>query len=151
MSLGVCSWEQCPKGGIFGRRVRQRGRAEVTTIYETLGSEGGIKTAVDQFYERVVGDPRLVSYFAGVDMDQLRRHQAALLVAVTGGPQRYSGRDMAAAHAGLDITDEHFDLVVSHLVDTLVSLGVDPATIGQIGGALLPYREQIVTAPARRN
>jgi hemoglobin len=53
---------------------------------------------------------------------------------------------MAAAHAGLDITDADFDAVVAHLVGTLAGLGVPEETIGQIGGALAPLRGDIVTA-----
>ena len=116
------------------------------TIYEKLGQEVGIRTAVDDFYDRVVGDPQLAHYFEGVDMAELRRHQALLLVQVTGGPAKYDGRDLATAHAGYGITDADFDKVVGHLVDTLTSLGVDGDTIGQIGAALSAYRGDIVTA-----
>jgi len=68
--------------------------------------------------------------------------------AAIGGPEIYEGRDMAAAHAGLAITEADFDAVVGHLVDTLTGLGVPDETIGQIGGALAPLRGDIVTAPA---
>jgi hemoglobin len=54
----------------------------------------------------------------------------------------------AAAHAGLAITDEDFDAVVAHLVDTLTGLGVPEETIGQIGGTLAPLRGDIATAPS---
>jgi hemoglobin len=59
----------------------------------------------------------------------------------------YAGRDMAAAHTHLSITDADFDAVVVHLVETLTGLGVPAETTGQIGGALAPLRADIVTAP----
>ena len=34
---------------------------------------------------------------------------------VTGGPQVYEGRDMATAHAGMQITDDEFDRLAGHL------------------------------------
>lgn len=117
-----------------------------STICERLGAEGGIRQAVDDFYDRVVGDADLAPYFEGIDMKTLRRHQVEMLSAATGGPNQYTGRDMATAHAGLGITDEHFDRVVGHLVATLQGLGVDDATIGQVGAALTPLRADIVTA-----
>ena len=117
------------------------------SLYERLGQEVGIRTAVDDFYVRVVSDPQLAPFFAGIDLPQLRRHQTALLSQVTGGPVEYSGRDLAAGHAGLGITPADFDRVVGHLVDTLTALGVSAEDIGTVGEALTAHREEIVTAP----
>ena len=118
---------------------------QTPTLYETLGAETGIRTAVDQFYDRVVADPRLAAYFQGVDMIGLRRHQVAMLSAATGGPKSYTGQEMAAAHAGRAIDNKAFDRVVGHLQETLVSLGVDEQTITTVLGALSPLRSDIVT------
>ena len=114
------------------------------SIYEQLGREQGIGTAVQEFYERVVADPQLARYFADTDMTTLRRHQTALLVQVTGGPVRYEGRDLAQAHAGLGISPDDFDRVVVHLAGTLTDLGVDAAVVEQVGAALGAHREEIV-------
>jgi hemoglobin len=116
------------------------------TLYERLGEEVGIRTAVDDFYVRVVADPQLAPFFEGIDLARLRRHQTALLVQVTGGPVEYSGRDLAAGHAGLGITPADFDRVVEHLVATLTALGVSSADIGEVGAALTAHRDEIVTA-----
>jgi hemoglobin len=116
------------------------------TLYDTLGGETAIRTAVDVFYTRVTADPDLAHYFSHVDMPGLRRHQVAMLSAATGGPNNYRGRDMATAHAGLGITSEHFDKVVSHLVDTLRELGVEDTTIRQVGDTLSPLKAYIVSA-----
>ena len=116
------------------------------SIYERLGREQGIKTAVDDFYERVVSDPELKPYFDGVDMGRLRGHQTKLLVQVTGGPVEYDGRELAVAHRDLGITSADFDRVVAHLVGTLTDLGVSQDDIGQVGAALTAHRDEIVTA-----
>lgn len=114
------------------------------SIYEDLGKDHGIATAVDDFYERVTGDASLAHHFAGVDMDRLRHHQTALLVQVTGGPVQYTGRTLDLAHRRLGITDGEFDRVVGHLGATLSHLGVDPATITEVAGALTAHRGEIV-------
>ena len=116
------------------------------SLYERLGQQVGIRTAVDDFYQRVVGDPQLAHYFERTDLAQLRRHQTALLVQVTGGPVEYSGRALAAGHAGLDITSADFDRVVGHLVGTLTALGVSEQDIAAVGAALTAHRDEIVTA-----
>ena len=118
---------------------------QTQTLYETLGAEAGIRAAVDEFYDRVVADPRLATYFDGVDMVGLRRHQVEMLSAATGGPKSYTGAEMAAAHAGRNIDNEAFDRVVGHLQDTLISLGVHEQTITTVLGALSPLRSDIVT------
>ena len=118
---------------------------EPVTIYERLGAEGGVRRAVDEFYARVLADPELAPFFEGIDMKALRRHQVDFLTAATGGPSRYDGRDVTAAHAGRGITGEHFDRAVGHLVGTLQGAGVDEETIGQVGAALTPLRSDIVS------
>src|ERR1700747_2691351 len=60
-------------------------------------------------------------------------------------PEIFTGRDMASTHAGLGIEDGDFDAVVGHLAGTLTGLGVPEDMIGQIGGALAPLRDDIVT------
>lgn len=117
------------------------------SIYTDIGGRVAVDAAVSDFYQRVLADPSLLPYFDGVDIDHLKRHQRAFIGAALGGPVAYAGRDMATAHAGLEITSEAFDAVVQHLAATLTSLGVPDATIGEIAGALLPLKADIVTAP----
>lgn len=123
------------------------GTAPRQSPYQRLGAEGGISTAVDSFYELVLADPTLAPFFTDVDMAAQKRHMVFFLSAATGGPDKYEGRDMAAAHAGQNITDAHFDRVVEHLVATLLGLGVPEDLIGDVGGALIPLRGQVVSAP----
>jgi hemoglobin len=115
------------------------------SLYDELGREDSIRVAVDHFYRRVVADPALAHHFAGVDIPRLRAHQVQLLASVTGGPQRYEGRDLAEAHMGLAITSSEFDRVVTHLDETLGDLGVEPHARGQVAEALAAHRDEIVT------
>ena len=114
------------------------------TIYEELGGRDGVAAAVDRFYGHVMADDALAPYFAATDLRRQKAHLRAFLAAAVGGPDRYEGRDMRTAHAGLHISQDAFDRVVDHLVTTLTELDVAPDTIGTIGGALAPLRPQIV-------
>ena len=116
------------------------------SIYDSIGGAPAVQAAVEDFYTRVLADPGLAPFFSDTDLARLKSHQRSFIAAAIGGSEIYSGRDMAAAHAGLNITDADFDAVVGHLVDTLTGLGVPAETIGQIGGALAPLRADIVTA-----
>ncbi|MEV0329930.1 group 1 truncated hemoglobin [Micromonospora echinospora] len=118
------------------------------SIYDSIGGAPAVQAALEDFYARVLADPTLVSYFDGVDMRRLKAHQRSFLTAALGGAEIYAGRDMAAAHGRLAVTDEAFDAVVGHLVDTLTGLGVPAETITEIGAELTPLRQDIVTSPA---
>lgn len=67
--------------------------------YERVGGAEGLRDLVDTFYRRVLDDDHLRPYFAGTDMVRLKRHQAALLTKVLGGPDGHAGRDLGIAHA----------------------------------------------------
>jgi hemoglobin len=113
-------------------------------LYAALGAEVGIRTVVNDFYDRVLSDPLLAPYFASVDMLNLRRHQVAFLSAATGGPKQYSGQSLAEAHAGLRVSGEAFDHVVRHLLQSLHACGVEPATVERVVAAVAPLRSDIV-------
>jgi hemoglobin len=115
------------------------------SIYESIGGAPAVRAAVDGLYLRLLADPALAPHFATVDLARLKAHQRAFLDAALGGPQNYAGQDLAAAHAGLDITDADFDGVVAHLVDTLTELGVPAQTIAEIGETLTPLRGAVVS------
>lgn len=114
------------------------------SIYDAIGGAAAVQVAVERFYTRVLADPRLKGFFTDVDVQRLQAHQRAFIAAALGGPQIFDGRDMAAAHAGLNITDADFDAVVAHLAGTLTDLGVPADPVARIGAALAPLRVQIV-------
>lgn len=116
------------------------------SIYERIGGAPAVSATVDELYGRVMADPDLASYFARTDMRRQKAHLRAFVAEALGGPRRYRGRDMHAAHAGLGITPAAFDRVVVHLVGALASLGVGTQMIAAIGDELAPLRDQIVAA-----
>jgi len=120
------------------------------SIYARLGGSDAVVLAVDRLYERLVGDPELAPYFAGQDAERHLRHVRPFIAAALGGPELYRGRHMAAAHAGLGITDAHFDRAVGHVVAVLSGLGVDEELIGEVGATLEPLRALVVEAPPLR-
>ncbi len=119
----------------------------MATIYEQLGGEDGMHAAVEIFYERVVSDMRIARYFEGVDMEHQIAKQRAFLSLVLGGPNRYTGRELRAAHAPLvarGLADEHFDAVAGHLVATLQQMGVADALIADVMNLVGGTRDDIL-------
>ena len=135
------------RGGASTAWDRVSERNPRTGIYDSIGGASAVRAAVDDFYDRVLADARLAPFFTSTDLNRLKAHQRAFIAAAIGGPEVFGGRDMASAHAGLGIGEGDFDAVVGHLVGTLTGLGVPEDTIRQIGGALAPLRDDIVTTP----
>lgn len=115
------------------------------TIYDEIGGAAAVNAAVELFYEKVIGDPQVSGFFAGVDSGRLMGHQRAFIAGALGGPQVYAARDMGAAHASFEISDADFDVVLGHLVSTLEALDVPGTTIEQIAARLYPLRAVIVS------
>lgn len=116
------------------------------TLYERLGGEDAIAAVVDEFYDRVVADEQVAHYFEDVDMQAQRAHQAQFISSVTGGPVEYSGAEMAAAHAHLDITPADFRAIAAHLEAALVEFDVDEEDREAVLEEIASYRDDIVTA-----
>jgi len=115
--------------------------------YETIGSEASVAEAVEKFYSKLTSDPDTAEFFENTDVAELQTRQRMFLTAALGGPDAYEGRDMRAAHAHLHLTEEHFDLFLDHLVETLTELGFEPSRIAEVRRSLEPLRLEIVSAP----
>ncbi|MCX6021302.1 MAG: group 1 truncated hemoglobin [Chloroflexi bacterium] len=113
-------------------------------LFERLKGEVGLAAIVDDFYTRVLADPLLQPFFAATDMKAQRRHQALFLRRATGGPAGYQGRSMAQVHAGLHLTDQHFDAVCGHLDAALQHASVSGADRSGVQDILERLRGEVV-------
>lgn len=102
------------------------------SLFERIGGAPAVDAAVNIFYRKVLGDERISHFFETVDMERQAAKQKAFLTMVFGGPNQYTGLDMRKAHAGMNLTETHFDAVVEHLASTLTQLGVAAEDIAQI-------------------
>ena len=62
----------------------------------------------------------------------------------SGGPCRYAGMDMKAAHKGMGITNVAFDALVGDLVATLDKFKVGEQEKKELLAVLGPMRKEIV-------
>src|SRR5579871_5564810 len=127
-----------------GKSTSSRNGAVLDSIYDRIGGAAAVQATVEAFYVRVLADPELQPFFENTNMTVLKAGQRAFFGQVLGGPEVYRGRDMRSAHANLQITQQHFDKVAGHLVDTLKSLGVDEETVEEIVVAVAPLAAEIV-------
>jgi methyl-accepting chemotaxis protein len=118
------------------------------TLFEQIGGRDAIVAAVEELYVRLLADDELGSYFTGKDLTRLKNRQVQFFSAALGGPDRYRGRSMRAAHNQLGITQHHFDRVAGHLGDVLAHLGVPGEITEAILDTVSSLSPEIVTAPS---
>jgi len=116
----------------------------MSTLFERIGGESAVDAAVDNFYEKVLADDRINSFFENLDMFAQARKQKAFLTMAFGGPSHYTGKDLRAGHAHLGLTDEHFDAVVENLARTLGELGVSDADIQEVATIAEGTRDDVL-------
>ncbi|MEU4240121.1 group 1 truncated hemoglobin [Actinoplanes sp. NPDC026619] len=113
------------------------------SLYGRIGGEPAVTEAVNRLYRVILADDRLQPYFAGVDLPRLKSHMVALLSQLLGGPESYSGRELRAAHAGLDITPGHYDLVGAYLIGVLAGLGAPDDLLNAVRTVLADTSDDI--------
>lgn len=118
-----------------------------TTLYQRLGGEPAISAVVGEMLVRAAVNPVTREYFADADMAESQRQIAIQLCEATGGPCRYQGRKMRAAHAGMDITDAAFDALVADLQAALGKFQVPEREQQELLALLAPMRADIVNYP----
>jgi hemoglobin len=118
----------------------------MTSIYEQIGGAEALETVVADFYDRVLADDELAGFFTGTNMARLQGKQVEFFAAALGGPEPYTGAPMRQVHQGRGITMHHFNLVASHLTESLSAAGVPDGTVALIIGAVAPLAEEIATA-----
>jgi len=125
------------------------GQPEQKTLYEKYGGHDTVVLVVKNFIGVVAADTRINGFFADTAADQgrlknLNDRLVEQLASALGGPETYTGKDMASAHKGMNIKDADFDALVEDLVKVLTDAKVEEADIAAIGGALAPLRKDIV-------
>jgi len=133
----------------FGSWIWAADSEQPGNLYQRLGGQPAIRAVVDDFVTRILADERVNRWFAhaAADRENARLYKAKLADFIcqgTGGPCKYTGADMFAAHKGRGITEDAFNAVVSDLVATLDNLKVPEKEKSQLLGLLAPMKPAIV-------
>src|SRR5215510_3087503 len=120
------------------------GTMEKKSLYDRLGGKPAIQAVVDDFSGNVAGDARINQRFAGANIPRLKTMLVDQICEASGGPCRYTGRSMKAAHTGMRITDAEFNALVEDLVKSLDKLKVPAPEKTELLGALGGMKGDIV-------
>jgi len=115
------------------------------SLYDRLGGQDAIKAVVKDFVEEnVAKDPRINARFANSDIPHLEQMLTEQICQASGGPCKYSGKDMKTAHTGMKITDDEFNALVEDLKKSLDKFKVGAQEQSDLIGALAPMKPDIV-------
>jgi truncated hemoglobin YjbI len=119
------------------------------SLYAQLGGNAAISAVIDQFITNVAGDARINAFFADAASDparlmKLRNNLINQVGMATGGPEKYTGLDMKAAHKGMGVSEADFNALVEDLVKSLDKFKVLPKPKSQLLGALAAMKGDIV-------
>lgn len=103
-----------------------------TPLFERLGGGAAVEATVERLNELVAADASLKPLFATVELGRLKRMQKEFLTMVFGGPSKYMGRALKAAHQDKGITKAHFDAFVGHLRAAMTELDIPEPEFGEV-------------------
>lgn len=115
-----------------------------TSLYERLGGMPAIQAVVEDFYDNVAHDERINGFFIGADAKEVNRLLAEQICQATGGPCKYSGRDMITVHTGMNITEAQFNALVEDLVRSLNKFNVPAREQNELLKALGSMKGDII-------
>jgi hemoglobin len=119
------------------------------SLYNRLGGKKAIVAVVDEFVARVAADKRINGFFKDTAADpkrlaKFKNNLVNQICQASGGPCKYTGKDMKTAHKGMGITDADFNALVEDLSGALDKFKVGAKEKGDLLAALGPLKKDIV-------
>ena len=115
------------------------------SVFQRCGGFVRVRRIVSDFYDRMLDNPGLATYFEHVDMRRLIDHQTKFISSVMGGPASYSDEQLQRSHAHLNIARSEFLEMAGLLRETLEEHGLEPSDVEEVHAAILGRERFIVT------
>ena len=126
---------------------------DTPSLYDRLGGLYNIAVVVDDFIDRVMGDPRLNANprvdeaHHRVSPQGFKYYVTEMLCWAAGGPQTYSGRTMGDTHRHLMITDKEWEAFMEDLQQSLDKFAVPQPEQDEVIAIVESTKEAIVVEP----
>ena len=99
------------------------------TLYERLGGASGIATLVDDIMAAHLANPVVKTRFENIkDLEHAKKMAREFFCAGSGGPQAYTGKDMTAAHKGMNISEQEYLAAMDDIVGAMQKHGLSEDT-----------------------
>ena len=114
------------------------------SLYERLGGTEGITQIASDVVDNHLSNERIKTRFADGDVANLKNAAATFFITGTGGPEVYKGKDMVAAHAGMNIDAEEFMAVLDDSLNAMAKNNVGQREQEEVLFVLYSMRAQIM-------
>jgi len=114
------------------------------SLYDRLGGKTAINAVVDEFVANVAADNRINKFFAKTNIPRLKQMLVDQICEASGGPCKYTGRSMKAAHKGMGVSNKDWDALVEDLVKALNKFKVPKQEQQELLGLLGPMKKDVV-------
>ncbi|MBI2998084.1 MAG: group 1 truncated hemoglobin [Deltaproteobacteria bacterium] len=116
-----------------------------TTLYQRLGGAEGIARLVDDVIAAHLDNPIVKTRFESIkDMEHTKRMAREFFCAGSGGPEPYTGKDMLAAHKGMNISEQEYLAVMDDIVGAMNKHKLDEATKNDVIAILYSLKGNII-------
>jgi hemoglobin len=119
------------------------------SLYERLGGYDAIFAVTNDLLNRMEKDPQLGRFWQHRGTDGVKRERQLIvdfLVAATGGPLYYKGRDMKLSHQGMRISEGDWTIFLKHADATLKAFNVPQAEYDEVVAFVQSTKADIVEA-----
>lgn len=113
-------------------------------LYDRLGGTEGITAIANVVIDNHLSNPAISKRFAGSDESVLKNAAATFFIAGTGGPDVYKGKDMLAAHKGMNISAVEFMAVLDDALDALEKNNIGQRAQEEVLFVLYSMRAQVM-------
>lgn len=116
-----------------------------TTLYQRLGGAEGIARLVDDVMAAHLENPLVKSRFENTkDMEHAKQMAREFFCAGSGGPEAYTGKDMLAAHKGMNISEQEYLAVMDDIVGAMNKHKLDDSTKNDVVAILYSLKGNII-------
>jgi len=114
------------------------------SLFERLGGVEGITNIANDVIDNHLANKSIATRFANSDVAKIKNAAATFFITGTGGPNVYKGKDLLAAHKGMNISALEFMAVLDDALDSLKKNNVGQREQEEVLFVLYSMRSQIV-------
>ena len=114
------------------------------SLFERLGGIAGITNIANDVVDNHLANKTIATRFSESDIPKLKNAAATFFITGTGGPNVYKGKDMLAAHKGMNISATEFMSVLDDALSALKKNNIEQREQEEVLFVLYSMRSQIV-------
>ncbi|MDP1530536.1 group I truncated hemoglobin [Rhodoferax sp.] len=115
------------------------------TLYQRLGESEGIARIVDDVMAAHLANPLVKTRFENIkDLERAKRMAREFFGAGSGGPAPYTGKDMVAAHKGMNISEQEYLAATDDILGAMDKNHCDAQTKNDVLAILYSLKGHII-------